>query len=148
MEEKHLITINDFNRLVKDGKVTAIDVRSLEEFKEKHIPFALNIPIKEIESGEAKIDGEKTIVTVCGSGGGRSTRAANLIREKYSTDAFFLEDGTFGWLENESRNKVEKLSFFQKIVRRGYLPGDTEDEKIKKATLFIMAFPFALAGLL
>lgn len=148
MEDKHVITIPDLNRLVKGGQVIVIDVRSPEEFREKHIPFAINIPIKEIETGEANIDRERTIVTVCGSGGGRSTRAANCIRENYNAEAFYLEDGTFGWLENESKGQTEETSFIQRWIRRGFLPGDSEEEKLKKTILLIMAFPFALAGLL
>ncbi len=37
---------------------------------------------------------------------------------------------------------------FRKLIETGYLPGDSEDEKLKKSTLLIMAFPFALAGLM
>lgn len=148
MEEKHLVSINDLNRLVKNGEVTVIDVRSPEEFKENHIPFALNIPIKEIEAGEVNFDKDKTIVTVCGNGGGRSTRAANFIRENYAIKALYLEDGTFGWLDNERKKADEKLSFLQKLLHRGFLPGDSDEEKLKKSILLIMAFPFALAALL
>jgi serine phosphatase RsbU (regulator of sigma subunit)/rhodanese-related sulfurtransferase len=148
MESKPFITVANFNQLVKSENVSVIDVRSAEEFKEKHIPFATNIPVKDIETGEAHIDTGKTIITVCGSGGGRSTRAANFIRENYATEAFFLENGTFGWLENERKSREEKLTFIQRFIRGGHQPGDTEDQKLKKTSLIIMTLPFGLVGLI
>ena len=36
----------------------------------------------------------------------------------------------------------------RKLIAKGYLPNDSEDEKLKKSTLLIMAFPFALAGIM
>jgi serine phosphatase RsbU (regulator of sigma subunit)/rhodanese-related sulfurtransferase len=148
MEARTSINVSELNQLFSGGGVTVIDVRSAEEYRGKRIPFALNVPIGEIESGEAHIDKDKTIVTVCGNGGGRSARAAGLLREKYAAEAYFLEDGTFGWLENESRSVKEELSFFQRFMRSVHLPGDTDEEKLKKTTLLVMAIPFSLAGLL
>jgi serine phosphatase RsbU (regulator of sigma subunit) len=38
--------------------------------------------------------------------------------------------------------------FLKKIISAGNLPTDSEDEKLKKSTLLIMAFPFGIAGLM
>lgn len=38
-------------------------------------------------------------------------------------------------------------SFIHRFLSSAHLPGDNDDEKLKKSTLLIMAFPFALAGL-
>jgi serine phosphatase RsbU (regulator of sigma subunit)/rhodanese-related sulfurtransferase len=147
MENKKSINLAELDRLLKsDNGITVIDVRSAEEFKEKHIPFAINLPVDKIQSGNAEIDLTKTIVTVCGSGGGRSDRAAAFVREIYNGEAFFLEEGTFGWVNREKEIAEKNKSTFQKILQRGHLPTDTEDEKIKKSTLLVMAFPFALMG--
>lgn len=149
MDNKVSISVSELNELLKNkSDLTVIDVRSAEEFKEKHIPFAINIPVKDIESGSIGIDLQKTVITVCGSGGGRSTRAANFIRKNYATQAYFLEEGTFGWIENENNNIGQRKSIFQKFIQSAYLPGDTEEDKIKKSTLLVMAFPFAMIGLI
>lgn len=108
MEKKKSIDLIELNRLLKSGDgVIVIDVRSEEEYKEKHIPFAINISTEKIESKKTNFDLNKTIVTVCGSGGGRSDRAANFIRENYNIEAYFLEEGTFGWIENENKSNVK-----------------------------------------
>jgi serine phosphatase RsbU (regulator of sigma subunit)/rhodanese-related sulfurtransferase len=148
MEAKKSITLSELNQLLKSNKgLTVIDVRSPEEFKEKRIPFAINLPIEKIETGKADLDLTKTIITVCGTGGGRSDRAANFIREVYNAEAFFLEEGTFGWIKNEDQNQVKKITLIQKFIQQGHLLNDSKEEKLKKSTLLIMAFPFALAGI-
>jgi serine phosphatase RsbU (regulator of sigma subunit)/rhodanese-related sulfurtransferase len=147
MEKKRSIDLAELNQLLKHpGGITVIDVRSAEEYKEKHIPFAVNLTIEKIQDGKTNLDLTKPIITVCGSGGGRSDRAADFIREVYKSEAYFLEEGTFGWVKQEKEISGKNRSLLQKIVERGHLPTDTEDEKIKKSTLLVMAFPFALIG--
>jgi rhodanese-related sulfurtransferase len=46
-------------------------------------------------------DSDTIIVTACGKGGGRSESGANYLRSAFPNQAYFLEGGTFGWLENE-----------------------------------------------
>ncbi len=147
MENKRSIDLTELDQLLKNPNgVTVIDVRSEEEYKEKHIPFAINLPIGKLESKNLNIDLTKPIVTVCGSGGGRSDRSANFIRENYNIEAYFLEEGTFGWIKRENENTVKNRSTLQKILSRGHLQTDSEDEKLKKSTLLVMAIPFALMG--
>lgn len=81
--------------------ITVVDVRNEDEYNEKHISFAINIPVEQIEAGKHNLNLRNTIITVCGKGGGRSEKAANFIRENYKAEVFFLEGGTFGWFENE-----------------------------------------------
>lgn len=61
--------------------------------------FAKNISIKKIEEIDIPKDG--IIITACGKGGGRSEKAADIIRYKINAEVYFLENGTFGWFENE-----------------------------------------------
>ncbi len=103
MEKKKSITPAELTLLLKGTKgLTVVDVRSEEEYLEKHISFAINIPIELIEARKHNLDLRNTIVTVCGKGGGRSEKAANFIRENYIAEVYFLEGGTFGWFENEN----------------------------------------------
>lgn len=82
--------------------IMVIDVRAKEDYHEKHISFAGNLPIEIIEAGNFIPEPGKIIITVCGKGGGRSERAANYLRENSKNEVFFLDGGTFGWIENES----------------------------------------------
>lgn len=149
MERKKSISLAELNQLLKSNNgVTVIDVRSAEEYKDKHIPFATHLPIEKIESKDVNLDWGKTIITVCGNGAGRSDRAANFLRENYNVEAVFLEGGTFGWVKNEDSIIVKNKTIIQRLVQKGYLPNDSIEEKLKKSTLLIMAIPFALAGII
>lgn len=105
METKTSIDLAGLRRLHENNKgIIVIDVRSEAEYNEKHIPFAIHLPLERIESGTIDLDLQKIIVTACGKGGGRSEKAAKHIRENYIAESYFLEGGTFGWFENENRS--------------------------------------------
>ena len=102
MENKKSINRAELNQLLKGLKgITIVDVRSEDEYNEKHISFAINIPIEVLEALNHNLDLRNTIVTVCGKGGGRSEKAANFIRENYIAEVVFLKGGTFGWFDSE-----------------------------------------------
>lgn len=98
---KTTITRAELNQLLNNKNIImVIDVRSKEEYNEKHIPFAGNLPIEIIEAGSFIPEPGKIIVTACGKGGGRSERAAKYLREHNKNEVYFLEGGTFEWLAN------------------------------------------------
>lgn len=100
MKKKTSISLAELKQLLDtNNNVQVIDVRSETEYLETHIPVAKNIPMERIEKIDLPMDG--IIITACGKGGGRSERAAGLIRNKTNTEVYFLENGTFGWFENE-----------------------------------------------
>ncbi|GAB4150296.1 MAG: hypothetical protein Fur0041_22970 [Bacteroidia bacterium] len=41
----------------RNESVSIIDVRSAKEFNKQHIPFALNIPVSQIEAGSFRVGG-------------------------------------------------------------------------------------------
>ena len=77
-----------------------IDVRNPDEYAEKHIPGAINIPLDELESRSIELSRGAMIITVCGKGGGRSAQAAERLQQIGFTNAAFLCGGTFGWYDN------------------------------------------------
>ncbi len=98
---KTTITRAELNQLLNNkNNIMVIDVRDKEEYNEKHIPFAGNLPIEIIEAGNFIPEPGKIIITACGKGGGRSERAAKYLREHNKNEVYFLEDGTFEWLAN------------------------------------------------
>ncbi len=81
----------------KTAQLQLIDVRSAEEFAEKHIPGAIHIPLDELETRSGKFPKEAVIITICGKGGGRSAQGAVLLQQLGFAKANFLCGGTFGW---------------------------------------------------
>ena len=75
-----------------------IDVRSPEEFAEKHVPGAVNLPLGELENTVVGFDKNAVLVIACGKGGGRSAAGAETLRQ-LGFRATWLCGGTFGWLE-------------------------------------------------
>ncbi len=91
--------IKDLQQLIKQSsdQLTIIDVRSPEEYTEKHIPGAINIPLAELESRSNELYKQSLIITACSKGGGRSSQAAELLNQLGFSKTKFLCGGTFGW---------------------------------------------------
>lgn len=83
----------------KNQLVKIIDVRSREEFRERHIPGAINIELSQIDTAKQLFDKDDIIVTACGKGGGRSTDASEKLKGFGFKNAYWLCGGTLGWEE-------------------------------------------------
>jgi rhodanese-related sulfurtransferase len=96
------ITREELKELLLNQKdVVVLDVRSEEEYHHAHIPFATNIPVENIESGNYLPKQGQIFVTACGRGGGRARKAASLLSEHGATQVYTLEGGSLGWLDQE-----------------------------------------------
>lgn len=84
--------------LTTGNRIQIIDVRSLEEFAEKHIPEAVNIPLDELEQAFSRLDKHLFFIIVCGKGGGRSAKGAEILRQG-GFRSTWLCGGTFGWFD-------------------------------------------------
>lgn len=89
------------NALASDKNITIIDVRHAEEYSERHIPEALNIPLTDLENASRTFNAAHLYVTVCGKGGGRSEQGAEILRSK-GFRALSLCLGTAGWYAENS----------------------------------------------
>ena len=58
----------DVDNLPKDGSVTLLDTRTVEEFINNHIDGYINIPLDELRNRINEIDKEKTVYVICQSG--------------------------------------------------------------------------------
>jgi rhodanese-related sulfurtransferase len=85
-------------KLKNKNEIIIIDVRSNEEYIEKHIPNAINIPLDKLENEAKKFDKNKFYITVCGKGGNRSASGAEKLN-KMKFNALWLCGGTFGWFD-------------------------------------------------
>ena len=98
MEKDH-VTCIELAALIKANEVIVIDVRSLSEFEEGHIWDAVHRPIDSLPNSVRDIPIDRTVVTVCNKGHGRSESSATLLREAGWKKIFWLEGGFLGWIE-------------------------------------------------
>lgn len=80
-EEKQTLRIDgDKARKLVQAGAFLLDVRTPEEFAEGHVDGATNVPVDALAERLADVPKEREVVVYCRSGG-RSARAASLLRE-------------------------------------------------------------------
>jgi rhodanese-related sulfurtransferase len=111
------IAIDQFHQLIQQSfaLVTIIDVRSPDEFTEKHIPGAINIPLTELEIRAKELSKDNIIITACGKGGGRSAQGAELLKQLGFSNANYLCGGTFGWYEKNDSLLSETIRVYNSL---------------------------------
>ncbi|WP_347341869.1 rhodanese-like domain-containing protein [Microvenator marinus] len=82
-----------------DSGALVIDVRDPEEFESGHIEGAINIPVDQLQERIMEVQYHGLVVTACGKGGGRSERAAQLLRDAGFIDSKALCGGTNAWFD-------------------------------------------------
>lgn len=100
------LTVTDLQQLIRQSaeQIVIVDVRNADEYAEKHIPEAINIPLHELANRSIELSKVSIIVTVCGKGGGRSAQGAVLLKQLGFGKAGFLCGGTFGWYDLQLRS--------------------------------------------
>ncbi len=71
---RHVVTV----ALSKDAII--IDVRKFGDFRQGHIPMAINLPLAQIERRQVKLPKGKTLIVYCETGGA-SVQAARILAE-------------------------------------------------------------------
>ena len=89
---------NAAEKLVKEGKVTVVDVRTINEYKQGHIAGAKNIDFTEsdFEGKVAKLDKSKPYLVHCASGH-RSTNSLETFKKLGFRSIYHLDGGLKGW---------------------------------------------------
>ena len=81
------ITSDEAKNIMSTQKAIVVDVRSLEEYNEGHIPNAISIPLETIENeAEAKLKNKDDLILVYCRSGRRSREAALRLIEKGYTN--------------------------------------------------------------
>ena len=81
------ITSDEAKKMMETEKTIVVDVRSLEEYNEGHIPNAISIPLETIENeAEAKLKNKNDLILVYCRSGRRSREAALKLIEKGYTN--------------------------------------------------------------
>jgi len=107
VEYKNL-TSSQFEELIKSPNVQLVDVRTLAEHMEGHIPGSLNINVKDEEGFPAAVDElldkNREVAVYCRSG--RRSRTAAKLLVKKGFKVYNLDKGILNWIE-EGR-EIEK----------------------------------------
>lgn len=103
MQQQYIpLEVQDYKAQFRDnGKDhLLLDVRTIEEFEEAHIPGAVNIPLDELEDRAAEVPADKPIIVVCRTGR-RSIFGAEILRYAgfKNIDIYNLEGGTVAWAQ-------------------------------------------------
>ena len=84
-------------RRVRDGEVTVLDVRPVEEFRAGHIPGALSVPLSELRKRIAELPRRREIVAYCrGPYCVMAIEAVEVLRKK-GFRAHRIEQGVVDW---------------------------------------------------
>ncbi|HWN96698.1 MAG TPA: rhodanese-like domain-containing protein [Methylomirabilota bacterium] len=101
------VDVAEFDKLRADKQNVVLDVRSAKEFKEGHIPGAINLDVRapDFEEKVAKLDKNKTYLVHCGAGV-RSANACQKMQSAGFKELYDLAPGFKGW--EKAGKAVEK----------------------------------------
>ena len=89
-----------------------LDVRQLGEYREKHLPGAILIPLKELPDRMSELDPQKKTIVYCRSGA-RSRAAAQLLQQNNFPHVFNMTGGILDWQGIAAQGGVDSgLEFF------------------------------------
>lgn len=93
------LALDELKQLIlnKKQEVKIIDVRNSDEYRQQHIPGAINISVTDIAIAEKLFDKTDYLITACGKGGGRSAEAVEKLQLLGFNKAIWLCGGTYGW---------------------------------------------------
>lgn len=84
--------------LFEEGNHILIDVRTIEEYEEQHVPGSINIPVNDLETELVSLDKKGKYIIICRVGA-RSERAAQILADKGFKDVTNISGGgVFEWL--------------------------------------------------
>ena len=78
-------------------KFMILDLRSHEEFMERHIPGAFNFSLTELIERTVDLPKQTIIITTCGKGGGRSAQGADQLKKSGFLNVHHLCGGNVEW---------------------------------------------------
>ena len=101
------VSVEDFSTLIANPEIQRLDVRTVAEYSESHIPKSININVLDktfAEIADSTLQKDKPVALYCRSGK-RSKKAAAILSEK-GYKVIELGKGFNAW--QEAGEKVEK----------------------------------------
>ncbi len=95
------LSVDQFETLIVDPNVQLVDVRTVAEYSEGHIPGSLNINVQSdtfAADVDELLDKDRPVAVYCRSGR-RSRNAAKLLMEKGFQKVYNLDKGILAWKE-------------------------------------------------
>ncbi|SRR5258706_15755586 len=104
----HNVHPGDADRLLSEGGVLLLDVRTPQEFREGHIPSATLIPITEFNQRLKELPADKTqpVLVYC-TVGARSSKAAKILAHSGYKDIYNLTGGIRAWIADQKPIQVK-----------------------------------------
>lgn len=96
------ITTNDAKNMIDKKEADVLDVRTVEEYAQGHIPGASNLPLQNLQNQLSTLDKKKSYVIVCRSGN-RSSQASELLSQNGFEKIYNMQGGMNQW-----KGQVEK----------------------------------------
>lgn len=96
--KSHQVDVDEFEKLIKEHKVTLVDVRTAKEYASGHIEGAVNVDWKDRHFAKniLKITDEKPVAIYCRSGN-RATRAMHAMSAIGFKEVYNLDQGIKSW---------------------------------------------------
>lgn len=91
------VSVEEAKKLIDNGEVTVLDVRTPEEYEEGHIPGSMLIPLQELGERLDELDEEEPYLIVCRSGN-RSAEASELLIGEGFPDVYNMTGGMNDWV--------------------------------------------------
>lgn len=100
-------SVAEFDKLRAEKNTVVLDVRTEKEFKEGHIPGAVNLDVNAPDFAKkvAALDKDKTYLVHC-AGGRRSLKACGVMKDGSFKNLVNLEEGFSAW--SKAGKPVEK----------------------------------------
>ena len=95
----HRLSPADAEKLLAEGDVLLLDVRTPKEFQDSHIPSATSFPMTELPHRLHDLPKDKTqpVLVYCGTGV-RSAQAARVLYREGYRDVYDLTGGLRAWI--------------------------------------------------
>lgn len=102
-----LVDSNGFEKQMEDSASQIIDVRTPEEYAEGHIANAVNMNINNpnFETLIVSLNKEQPVMVYC-KAGGRSAKAAGILKDNGFKQVYDLDGGIIGW--NQANKAMDK----------------------------------------
>ena len=101
------VSVEEFSTIIANSDVQRLDVRTVAEYSESHIPGSININVLDKEfaaMADSTLQKEKPVALYCRSGK-RSKKAAAILSEK-GYKVYDLNEGFEGW--KKARKEIEE----------------------------------------
>lgn len=105
------ISIEDAKKLIEKEDISIIDARTLEEYRQGHIPGAVLIPLSELVDEVNSLDRNQNYLIYCRSGG-RSAMALYIL-EKNGYKGMNLIEGFEGWKRHNLPTRTDPTKTFR-----------------------------------